>query len=135
MKAALKEVSVEHNRAMAEQHRRFQQEIEQLRRALEQNQATTDTSSNGDNNANEPDIIMQADAEPTSEILEVNEQTTMESEDSSNDEASMTVAPRCITVSFKDKITSPEHKRPKRSTSRNKKGAGGPSISSGRSNV
>lgn len=62
----------------------------------------------------------------------------MEVDDSSDDEASMTSrnnqGPTSSLSMAKSKLQSPAHKRPKRSTSRSKKGNGGPTSSNRRSN-
>jgi hypothetical protein len=81
VKAALLEVSSEHNKAMVEQQKKFQQEIEQLRRALEQQQTLTKTPNTQDSTP------MDTLDTVTTDIVHIEKPATMEVDDSSDDTA------------------------------------------------
>jgi hypothetical protein len=109
VKDALKEVSLEHNKAMKEQQQRFQKEIEALRQALDQR---ADLSL-----APSQDAVM----EPSSEGDAVH------MEDSSDDEEALLHNTRLSRHHLTQPPKSPIHKRPKRSKSSSLRGRGGPS--------
>jgi len=106
VKEALKEVSLEHNKAMEEQQKRFQEEIATLRKALEQ----------GPNH--DTHII-----ESAASIGDQDESMDVDEEDQ---------APLPQPHILQD---SPKHKRPKRSKSRPHKGKGGPASANTDLNV
>jgi hypothetical protein len=102
VRAALKEVSLEHNKAMAEQQKKFQQEMAALRKSFE-SQSTMDKPGN---------TIATIPHTPTTG--EEQDDQPME-EDSSDDELAL-------------KATRRRSKRPKRSQSNPKHGKGGSST-------
>lgn len=112
VKEALKEVSLEHNKAMTEQKKLFQKEIEALRKALEQRTAMSQEA---------PTEPLAAEDHPTPQDVEV--------EDSSNDEASLPQSVNRGRHSLDKPSKSPIHKRPKRSKYRSPRVRGGPSSS------
>jgi hypothetical protein len=112
VKEALKEVSLEHNKAMIEQKKQFQKEIEALRKALEQRAAmTTETTE-------DIELVEGAEVEHNNSV-----------EDSSNDEASMQQITKPGRHALEKPTKSPIHKRPKCSKYRSPRGCGGPSSS------
>jgi hypothetical protein len=115
---ALKEVSLEHNKAMMEQKQLFQKEIEALRKALEHHTASPQT--NVDINADD---------------ISIAEDTEIQVEDSSDDEASLkqnsTNSKTPATKSSKPRVV---HKRPKRAKYRATRSRGGPSSSTSEMN-
>lgn len=135
---ALKEVSLEHNKAMAEQQHKFQQEIEKLRQALEQSQHTSPVEGNTLHS-------VRASQAPTATVGATGTEqapealVTMDVDDSSDDMASVPTTRRVTqgsSLSLAMKATaSPLNKRPKRSKSRITKGPGDPKSSPRRSNV
>lgn len=138
VREALKELSVEHNKAMAEQQKKFQLEIDQLRRALEHQTTNMDNSPKPHWEADGLEEPMQIEVAPLLRNRVTNIVDTMEVDDSSNDESSMPSVRNITTASSlsiaQSNLPSPAHKRPKRSKSRNSKGSGGPSSSSNKKN-
>jgi hypothetical protein len=109
---ALKEVSLEHNKAMLEQKQLFQKEIESLRKALEQR---TEVSQATDTVV---EVITNVEAGDSSE------------EDSSDDAASLTQNPTTSrTAANKSLKSTVIHKRPTRSKFRATRARGGPPSS------
>jgi hypothetical protein len=106
VKEALKEVSIEHNKAMVEQQKRLQKEIDDLRKQL----ATGDPIGSRTSNRLETSIVRRNDTD------------TMDTDDQD-----MGNNAQLVTTSTTLTISSPKHKRPKRSKSRNQRGTGGPS--------
>jgi hypothetical protein len=105
VRAALKEVSLEHNKAMAEQQKKFQQELAALRQSFER-QTTTDQS--------EREVTTIPSTPTAGEVQDIQH---ME-EDSSDDELALQQTRRCS-------------KRPKRSQSSSKQRKGGASTQKG----
>jgi hypothetical protein len=98
VKEALKEVSMEHNKAMQEQQAKFQREIENLRKALER-QSTMSS-------------VPNTEKPPVQEVL-TNAETQIEIE-SSDDEASLKETQMVELPSPARSAKSPAKKRPKR---------------------
>jgi hypothetical protein len=130
VRTALKEVSAEHHKAMAEQQKKFEQELALLRKALEQTvlQAPRETqkTTTPENDTNNTNTMHEAP-------------TGMDLEDSSDDMASIPSVRRTSKISSlsaaNEALASPEHKRPKRSQSKHRTGRGGRTSSSTKSNV
>jgi hypothetical protein len=110
VKLALKEVSIEHQRAMSEQQQKFQKEIEELKRALTTGEISTT-------------------------LVQLQQGTAVEGtndmETESNNEELETLPPQSSLQSLSQLISSPTRKspvskRPKRSKSRNSRGRGPP---------
>jgi hypothetical protein len=115
---ALKEVSLEHNKAMIEQRQMFQKEIEALRKALEQH--TDSPQQNGDIDADGISNIADKDIEVV---------------DSSDDAASLNQNSRTSrTSSNKSSKSLVIHKRPNRAKYRATRVRGGPSSSPSETN-
>jgi hypothetical protein len=150
VKEALKEVSLEHNKAMEEQRLKFQWELEALRRLMgttaTQDQLPGRHESPPIDNENEMDREMLS---PTTEngqvallmdmeLEEPPQQAQLMDVDSSDDEAAITRSRRMDRRTAAAATTgnkSPIPKRPKRSKSRTPKGQGGPSSRPGNRNV
>ena len=114
VKEALKDVSLQHNKAMKEQHDKFQRELEELRKKLQaQSTITPDKPSIRDNSQNQH----ETPAEDTDAIV-VDSDTEMS-------QAQITLANAASPP--RSPIKSPAHKRPKR-------GRGGRSSSTNRIN-
>jgi len=111
VKEALKEVSVEHNRAMEEQQRRFRQEIDELRKVLERSTRVGSSVQDAPHDSSERgDVEMELVISPPEvQVMQVD----INEAPSELDSPTRTVTPAS--------------KRPKRSTSRLRKGRGGPS--------
>lgn len=114
VKEALKDVSIQHNQAMKEQHDKFQKELEHLRKQLQERTTVTPdkplptvTSEKNDNTANEDTIAI--DDESVTEVTQTQAPSTPQP------------SPTC------SPIKSPAHKRPKR-------GRGGRSSSTNKLN-
>jgi len=103
VRAALKEVSLEHNKAMAEQQKKFQQELAALRQSFER-QSTGDSPEHA---------VATIPSTPTAGEDQIDQH--MEQDDSSNDELALQQPRR-------------RNKRPKRSQSKSKQGKGGVST-------
>jgi hypothetical protein len=99
VKEALKDVSLQHNKAMREQQEKFQKEIEELRKAL---QTRTTVS---------PD---KTPPQKRTQQVTDNAEECMAVEDSSDDEASMPQGKPQDQRSPERSVKSPAHKRPKR---------------------
>jgi hypothetical protein len=139
VRSALKEVSVEHNKAMEEQRKQFQLELDRLRRQLDQHQ-----SPSPNNDVIVPQRIQEPDSmetENNSSPMNPEETSNMDVDDSSNDEASLSSLqrsrPSASSLSVaKAAISTTVHKRPTRSKTKiSKQGRSGSSAASNRSNV
>eukprot|EP00557_Chaetoceros_sp_GSL56_P000600 CAMPEP_0176493588 /NCGR_PEP_ID=MMETSP0200_2-20121128/9627_1 /TAXON_ID=947934 /ORGANISM="Chaetoceros sp., Strain GSL56" /LENGTH=282 /DNA_ID=CAMNT_0017891257 /DNA_START=202 /DNA_END=1050 /DNA_ORIENTATION=- len=134
VKEALKEVSLEHNRAMEEQRVKFQRELEELRRSMERNSTQ--------NRANTTDITQSLGVIVTQHVvagaasedrgleIEGNDSPPQEALmeiDSSDDEMAMIRDSQIggMTGVLDKASKSPQPKRPKRSTSRTLRSRGG----------
>jgi hypothetical protein len=125
VKEALKEVSLEHNRAMEEQRMKFQREMDELRRSMERNytqhrtkgtQRASSPMTREDQQAGEVDSV--ADNGQDVEENSIPQETTMEM-DSSDDDIAMTLVQQSGRRTGAPKTSkSPLPKRPKRSQSR-----------------
>jgi hypothetical protein len=127
VKEALKEVSIEHNKAMEEQRLKFQRELEALRKSMDKhhNQETS-ASLPSDPQENNPEHPISATPTETEAENHSAQATTMEI-DSSDDEEALArtrVTSRRMTMPAKD-TKSPITKRPKRSKSRTPRARGG----------
>jgi hypothetical protein len=100
VRAALKEVSLEHNKAMAEQQKKFQQELAALRQSFAR-QSTGDSPERA---------VATIPSTPSAGEDQIDQH--MEQDDSSNDELALQQTQR-------------RSKRPKRSQSKSKQGTGG----------
>jgi hypothetical protein len=147
VKEALKEVSLEHNKAMMEQKQLFQKEIEALRKALNthtamsprgsapegQKNPTSSTDKRGhDEEGNRDRSHASIDTNDGRQSTEGVSSTSsiVQVDDSSDDEASLQPTPRAGRRRGEKPSKSPIHKRPKRSKFRSTRAQGGPSSSS-----
>jgi hypothetical protein len=153
VKEALKEVSIEHNKAMIEQKRQFQKEIEALRLALTQHTAMSEPAANSspvrtndeqesghEDNLPAPSKDGTTNGTPDSgsfnevdgKISDATKNTSslVQVDDSSDDEASLQPTPKTGRRRGEKPSKSPIHKRPKRSKFRSSRATGGPSSSS-----
>jgi hypothetical protein len=135
VKEALKEVSLEHNKAMEEQRAKFQCELEELRRSLERNYTPHEISTTNTIPPSHDSIPNNPSREPSLSAHRVQETALDDSSpqeanmdiDSSDDDLAMTVAPQSgrKTGNNGTASKSPQPKRPKRSKSRTLRGRGG----------
>ena len=115
LKEALKEVSLEHNNAMEEQQKRFQKELDALRKALEQGQTVSRPNGNdGHDLSAQNNLVVNLDNDDTMDIDAGEPETTQ------------------LTMSL---VASPKHKSPKRSKSRSQRDKGGPASANDNSNL
>ena len=116
VKEVLKEVTIQHSKAMKEQHDRFQKELETLRQALA-TRPTIATSISPPEMPQTDEVIIL----PTETTGEVSEDISMDADDNDKDTE---INHNVLTHT----TPSPKrtNKRPKRSKSRERKGHGGP---------
>lgn len=119
VREALKEVSLEHNRAMEEQQMKFQKEMEALRKSMERNYTLRNT------HPDEPAVSLTETGQGTDiNDSDIPQESTMEV-DSSDDDIAMLVAQQSGLRTGAPKAgKSPWPKRPKRSGSRNLRSRG-----------
>jgi hypothetical protein len=133
VREALKEVSLEHNRAMEEQQMKFQKEMEALRKSMERNY--TQSRPDDTERTSSPVLRNTHPDEPAASLTEtgqgtdindsdIPQESTMEV-DSSDDDIAMLVAQQSGLRTGAPKAgKSPRPKRPKRSGSRNLRSRG-----------
>lgn len=133
-------MSAEHHKAMTEQQKKFQLDIAQLRKALEQNNMVISQQNHVAMETPDPQLTVPMDADTLETNTARDAETGMDVvEDSSDDMASVPSVRRTSAVSSlsaaKAALASPARKRPKRSKSKSQTGRGGLNSSSRKSNV